>query len=247
MSVVKKITLDATVPRILVESPTSGGSYSQETGESCSIDMNANTGMLEARNDNGVAQLSPAGLFCNNAGTDFYSAIVGGIGKAAIVGMGHGSVPISQWSLNADINMIAGVYGMASNSNANPAPAYGGYFYDLKACGFMLNTRYITASSTYTERNIPKSISQVIGLANSGQSATIYLPTDAYQGRIIRIHQMGQGYIRVYPSGSQLIYDDDSENSYYDCECGETLEFIFGIWNVNSVKKEIWIVRKYRF
>lgn len=242
-----KIELDANTPRILVQCDETGGTYSQDTGESCTIDINANKGMIETQNENGVAQLSAAGLFCNNAGTDFYSSVVGGIGKAAIVGMGRGSVPISQWSLNADINMIAGVYGMASNSNANPAPAYGGYFYDLKACGFMLNTKYITDNSSLTERTLTKATSQVIGLTNSDTTQLIYLPTDGYLGRIILVHQMGQGRLRVYPSGSQHIYDDDSENSYYDCDCGETCLFIYGKWNINNVTKEIWIVRKFKF
>lgn len=247
MSLEKKIELDATIPRILVQSPITGGSYSQETGEDCTLDINANTGMIEARNDNGVAQMSPAGLFCNNAGTDFYSSIVGGIGKSAIVGLGRGSVPANPWALNNDFNMIAGVFGLASNSNANPAPAYGGYFYDLKACGFILNTRYITDSSTVTERSLTKAISQVIGLVNSGTTQNVYLPNDNYIGRIIFFHQMGQGRMRVYPSGSQHIYDDDSENSYYDADCGQTLMFIFGKWNKNGVTTEVWIVKKFSF
>ena len=240
-----KIELDATTPRILVSCDKTGGSYSQDTGESCSIDVNAYKGMIETRNDNGVAQLSAAGLFCNNAGTDFYSSIVGGIGKSAIVGLGYGSVPVSSWALNNDINMIAGVFGRANNSNANPAPAYGGYFYDLKACGFILNTKYITDSSTYTDRTLTKAISQVIGLTNSGTTQQIYLPTDGYLGRIILVHQMGQGSLRIYPSGGQHIYDDDSENSYYDCGCGDTCLFIYGKWNINNVTKEIWIVRRF--
>ena len=247
MNLEKKIELDAEIPRILVQSPTTGGYYSQDRDESCRIDINANTGVISLNNDNGVAQLSAAGLFCNNAGTDFYSAVVGGIGKSAIVGIGIGSVPKDEWSLNTDINMIAGVFGSANNRNANPAPAYGGYFYDLKACGFMLNTRYITDSSSYTVRSLTKSISQVIGLTNRGTTQTVYLPNDSYNGRIIYFHQMGQGALRVYPSGGQCIYDDDSENEYYDVNCGETLMFIFGKWNVNNVTKEIWIVRRFRF
>ncbi len=247
MSVVKYIELDANVPRILVESPTSGGTYSEEDSESCSIDINANRGLIEAKSDNGVAQLSAAGLFCNNAGTDFYSSIVGGIGKSAIVGLGIGSVEASQWALNSDINMIAGVFGLANNSNANPAPAYGGYFFDLKACGFILNTRYITDSSTISDRTLIKNVSQVISLTNSGTRLNIYLPNDCYQGRIVLFHQMGQGGLRVYPQSGQVIYDDASENSYYDIDLGETLLFVFGKWNINGVTKEVWTVRRFSY
>ena len=139
------------------------------------------------------------------------------------------------------------MYGRASNSNSNPCPSYGGYFDNLKAAGFILNTKYIDDEATYNERQIGASISQVVGLTNRGKTAQIYLPTDAIEGKIIKVHQMGQGSLRIYPKGSQKMYDDDSANDYYDCRCGQTVECIFAKYNINSTTTELWIVRRYKY
>ena len=246
-----KITLDAKGGLIQVESATSGGDHSLYTTMGAKITLDANRGAIRATAKNapsystGTAYMSPSGIFANMAGTDSISASTGRSHRSAIVGLGFANVSKSAYELNADETLVAGVYGRADNQGS--APAYGGYFWDLKACGLILNTRFIGDSSSYSERCIPKSVSFVIGLCNRNVVKDVYLPNDTKNGRIIKFKQMGAGAMRVRPMSGQHIYDDTSENDYYDCGEGQCLEFVFGIWVKGSTTTNVWTVSKYKF
>lgn len=246
-----KITLDAKGGLIQVESSISGGDHSLYTSMGAKITLDANKGIIQATAKNapsystGTAYMSPSGIFANMAGTDSISASTGCTHRSAIVGLGFADIPKSAYSLNADETLVAGVYGRAEN-NGN-APAYGGYFWDLKACGLILNTKFISDSSTYTERCLSKSVSFVIGLCNSNVVKDVYLPNDTKNGRIIKFKQMGAGAMRVRPMSGHHIYDDTTENDYYDCEEGQCLEFVFGKWVKGSTTTNVWTVSKYKY
>lgn len=246
-----KITLDAKGGLIQVESAISGGDHSLYTTMGAKITLDANRGVVQATAKNapsystGTAYMSPSGIFANMAGTDSISASTGRSHRSAIVGLGFANVSKSAYELNADETLVAGVYGRADNQGS--APAYGGYFWDLKACGLILNTRFIGDSSSYSERCIPKSVSFVIGLCNRNVVKDVYLPNDTKNGRIIKFKQMGAGAMRVRPMSGQHIYDDTSENDYYDCGEGQCLEFVFGIWVKGSTTTNVWTVSKYKF
>lgn len=246
-----KITLDAKGGLIQVESAISGGDHSLYTTMGAKITLDANRGVVQATAKNapsystGTAYMSPSGIFANMAGTDSISASTGRSHRSAIVGLGFANVSKSAYELNADETLVAGVYGRADNQGS--APAYGGYFWDLKACGLILNTRFIDDSSSYSERCIPKSVSFVIGLCNRNVVKDVYLPNDTKNGRIIKFKQMGAGVMRVRPMSGQHIYDDTSENEYYDCGEGQCLEFVFGIWVKGSTTTNVWTVSKYKF
>lgn len=246
-----KITLDAKGGLIQVESATSGGDHSLYTTMGAKITLDANRGVIRATAKNapsystGTAYMSPSGIFANMAGTDSISASTGRSHRSAIVGLGFANVSKSAYELNADETLVAGVYGRADNQGS--APAYGGYFWDLKACGLILNTRFIGDSSSYSERCIPKSVSFVIGLCNRNVVKDVYLPNDTKNGRIIKFKQMGAGAMRVRPMSGQHIYDDTSENDYYDCGEGQCLEFVFGIWVNGSTTTNVWTVSKYKY
>lgn len=246
-----KITLDAKGGLIQVESAISGGDHSLYTTMGAKITLDANRGVVQATAKNapsystGTAYMSPSGIFANMAGTDSISASTGRSHRSAIVGLGFANVSKSAYELNADETLVAGVYGRADNQGS--APAYGGYFWDLKACGLILNTRFIGDSSSYSERCIPKSVSFVIGLCNRNVVKDVYLPNDTKNGRIIKFKQMGAGAMRVRPMSGQHIYDDTSENDYYDCEEGQCLEFVFGIWVKGSTTTNVWTVSKYKY
>ena len=246
-----KITLDAKGGLIQVESAISGGDHSLYTTMGAKITLDANRGVVQATAKNapsystGTAYMSPSGIFANMAGTDSMSASTGRSHRSAIVGLGFANVSKSAYELNADETLVAGVYGRADNQGS--APAYGGYFWDLKACGLILNTRFIGDSSSYSERCIPKSVSFVIGLCNRNVVKDVYLPNDTKSGRIIKFKQMGAGAMRVRPMSGQHIYDDTSENDYYDCGEGQCLEFVFGIWVKGSTTTNVWTVSKYKF
>ena len=246
-----KITLDAKGGLIQVESATSGGDHSLYTTMGAKITLDANRGVIHATAKNapsystGTAYMSPSGIFANMAGTDSLSASTGRTHRSAIVGLGFANVSKSVYELNADETLVAGVYGRADNQGT--APAYGGYFWDLKACGLILNTKFISDNSSYSERCLSKSVSFVIGLCNKNVVKDVYLPNDTKNGRIIKFKQMGAGAMRVRAQSGQHIYDDTSENDYYYCREGECLEFVFGIWVKGSTTTNVWTVSMYKY
>lgn len=236
-----KISLDAGGSKIEVDSSQSGGDYSQNTGQGSKIKVDASSGIIETRsksNTSRVAYMSPTGIFANNAETMAVSATLGITRKAAIVGLGYGSVSKSQWD---NENFIAGVYGTASNSSN--APAYGGFFQNLLAAGLILKTRRVdeSTSTVYLE----PTDSLVIGY--SRKQTIAYLPSDGIIGRTIFFKQWWTGYIRVYPRSGQHLYDDSSENSYYDIGQGQMGIFVFTVGYIEGVKKEAWLVNRFKF
>lgn len=244
-----KIEFDASIPQIKVTSEQSGGDYSEDTSMGSEITISGSTGVIRTQaktSSSKVSYMSPSGIFSNVAETQAVSSITGYIRKAAMVALGYGSLAKSTWGMNKDEAMLAGVYGVANNNTYNGAPAYGGYFYDLKACGLILNVQYISDSnSEYT--TLDKSASQIISLTNKDVTRKVYLPSDAYVGRVVFLHQMGAGALRVYAGHGQHIYDDTTENTYYDIFEGQTLMAIFGIWSKNNVRTEVWIVRRFKY
>ena len=235
-----KITLDASMARIFIESSMSGGDYSESQYQGSKITIDANNGLIEARSKSNsrVAYMSPTGIFCNNAETQAVSAILGYTHKAAIVGLGFGSVNKSDWS---NENFLAGVYGRASNSGT--APAYGGFFQNLMAAGLFLHRKAIeeTTSAVY----LSETDSLVIGYSRNQQ--IVYLPSDGVIGRTIFFKQWWTGYMRVYPRSGNVLYDDHTQNDYYDIGEGQGAIFHFTVGYVDGVKKSAWLVSRYKF
>lgn len=238
-----KITLDASMACIIVESSQSGGDYSESKYQGSTIKLDASAGVIEARNktNSRVAYMSPSGIFCNNAETQAVSACLGIVRKASIVGLGLGSLNKSQWD---NENFIAGVYGTASNSGT--APAYGGFFQNLMAAGLFLNMRAIEEKKNsngdlitgYYYLNNTDSL--VIGYARNEQ--VVYLPNDSVIGRIIFFKQWWTGNMKIYARGGQVIYDDHTVNSYHKVYEGQMAVAIFTIGYVGGVKKEAWLI-----
>lgn len=235
------IELDAKNKRIKITSATSGGSYSQENLGSV-ITLDAGRGIVETRSKNNsstVSYMSPTGIFANRAGTQCVAASTGADQRAAICAIGYGSLNKSEWSLGADERLIAGMYGYASNSGT--APSYGGYFYNLKIKGLIYGVKYITATSTY----ITDAISLVVGFT-SGQ-AKVYLPASTREGQTIIFKQWWTGYMRIYPRNGQKIFDDHTENEYYDVSEGQELIAHFVKAAINGENVQVWVVSKYKF
>lgn len=235
------IELDAKNKRIKITSVTSGGSYSQENLGSV-ITLDAGSGIVETRSKNNsstVSYMSPTGIFANRAGTQCVAASTGADQRAAICALGFGSLNKSEWSLGADERLIAGMYGYASNSGT--APSYGGYFFNLKIKGLIYGVKYITATSTY----ITDAMSLVVGFT-SGQ-AKVYLPASTREGQTIIFKQWWTGYMRIYPRNGQKIFDDHTENEYYDVSEGQELIAHFVKAAINGENVQVWVVSKYKF
>lgn len=235
-----KVVLDASMARILIESSRSGGDYSESQYQGSKITIDANNGLIEARSKSNsrVAYMSPTGIFCNNAETQAVSAILGVTHKAAIVGLGFGNVSKNQWD---NENFLAGVYGRASNSG--DAPAYGGFFQNLMAAGLFLHRKAVEESSSSVY--LSETDSLVIGYSRNQQ--IVYLPSDGVIGRTIFFKQWWTGYMRVYPRNGNVLYDDSSQNDYYDIGEGQGAIFHFTIGYINGVKKSAWLVSRYKF
>jgi len=235
-----KVVLDASMARILIESSRSGGDYSESQYQGSKITIDANNGLIEARSKSNsrVAYMSPTGIFCNNAETQTVSAVLGYTHKAAIVGLGFGTVNKSNWN---NENFLAGVYGRASNSGT--APAYGGFFQNLMAAGLFLHRKAVEESSSSVY--LSETDSLVIGYSRNQQ--IVYLPSDGVIGRTIFFKQWWTGYMRVYPRNGNVLYDDSSQNDYYDIGEGQGAIFHFTIGYINGVKKSAWLVSRYKF
>lgn len=233
-----KIILDASMARILIESSRSGGDYSESQYQGSKITIDANNGLIEARSKSNsrVAYMSPTGIFCNNAETQAVSAILGYTHKASIVGLGFGTVNKSDWN---NENFLAGVYGRASNSGT--APAYGGFFQNLMAAGLFLHRKAIEESSSSVY--LSETDSLVIGYSRNQQ--IVYLPSDGVIGRTIFFKQWWTGYMRVYPRSGNVLYDDHTQNDYYDIGEGQGAIFHFTVGYVDGVKKSAWLVSRY--
>ncbi len=241
-----KITLDASAAEILIVSASSGGDYSLNTGFGARIRFNANSGCIEIVAVNppsystGTAYMSPTGIFANLAGTDAMLASSGYTHRGAIVGLGFANVSKSTWAVNANETIVAGIYGRASNNG--DAPAYGGFFYDLYAGGLTLGKKSITSTgATY----LNSSNSLIIGYTSA--QATVYLPSTPKEGQIVFFKQWWTGFMRVYPRSGQLIYDDSTVNDYYDFAEGWAGTFMFTIGYVDGVKKEAWLVSRFKY
>lgn len=236
-----KITLDAKNSRIQVVSATSGGIYSQENLGSI-VDIDANAGIVEARSKSGysaTSYISPTGIFANRAGTQCVAASTGMTQRAAICGLGYGNLNKEAWQFGTDSNLIAGVYGYSSNSGT--APDYGGYFLKLKAKGLILETKYIETSGTY----LTDTITNVVGFGSS--RLNVYLPAATREGQTIFVKQWWSGSMRFYPRSGQKIYDDTSENEYYDFGQGQGGIFTFVRARINGESVAVWLVSRWKY
>lgn len=238
------LLLDGKSGRIKLVSSSTGGDYSLDSGEASTIDIDSSRGVVETRNKNGVAYLSASGIFCNNAKTNALPASSGYTHYGSIVGLGFGNIN-NDWQWDKESTIISGLYGSASNSGT--ALAYGAYIWDLLAAGLILRQKYVGDTYKDTAYQIASGVTQIVGLSNSGITAQAILPSDGMEGKVIYVKQIGAGSIKVYPKSGQKIYDDNSENDYYEATSGQEMKFTFAKYLINSVSTEVWLVSRWKF
>ena len=239
------IELDAKNNRIYIKSATSGGDYAVETGLGSKIELNAATGIIEARSNgstSAVSYMSPSGIFANRAGTRCVSATTGCDQRAAMCALGFGNLAKDEIIDTGDTNLIAGVYGYASNSST--AAAYGGYFYNLKANGLTLGIKKIFGTTTATTY-LTDAQTLCVGLSSVKQN--VYLPASDKQGQTIILKQLWTGYMRVYPRSGYKLYDDSTENEYYDVGQGQCLIAHFVKFAINGENVSVWTLSRFKY
>lgn len=245
-----KITLDAKGGEILLETLNNGGDnvmseYQDVYG--AEIKASLNNGTVEVRskkNNSSVSYISPTGVFSNMAGTDGMPLSSGYTHRGAVVGLGFANVKKREWAVNAVETIVAGVYGRADNSGT--APAYGGFFYDLYAGGLTLGRICITENGKSGHSSYLSSDDSLV-IGYSRYAETVYLPSDPKEGQVIFVKQWWSGSLLFKPLTGHHIYDDSSENTDYAFSEGQGGMFVFTIGYVNSVKKESWIVSRWKF
>lgn len=245
-----KITLDAKGGEILLETSNNGGDnvMSEYQGVyGANIKASLNDGTVEVRskkNSSSVSYISPTGVFSNMAGTDGMPLSSGYTHRGAVVGLGFANVKKREWAVNAVDTIVAGVYGRADNSGT--APAYGGFFYDLYAGGLTLGRKCITENGNSGHSSYLSSDDSIV-IGYSRYAETVYLPSDPKEGQVIFVKQWWSGSLHIYPLTGHYIYDDTSENTYYTFSEGQGGMFVFTIGYVNGVKKEAWIVSRWKY
>ena len=235
-----KIVLDAKARKIQILSKNTRSSYQQETLSNVVINIDATNGQIEARDGNyNTAYMSPTGVLANRAGTQCVAASAGYDQRASIVGLGFANLDKSEWGFDKDERLVAGVYGNSHNSGT--APSYGGYFYNLKIKGLILGQKYIEKTGVY----LTDSQSLVIGIGT--QQCNVYLPASIREGQTILFKQWWTGFMRIYPRSGQKIYDDHTENDYYDVDEGQMLIATFATAYIDNNKVEVWLVNRFSF
>lgn len=187
--------------------------------------------------------ISANGVFANVAGVNCNETQAGfQYNRAAIVGYGMANLDCKadQTAYGYDSTFVAGVYGRAENTGT--APAYGGYFLQLKACGFIKNIAYLSDSSADWQ-TLSKKYTTVVSTIASSSGLGVYLPTDAVPGQEIEFMQMGGGFVRISTIDGSVIYDDTSSNEYYDTPEGWTTVCVRAFYDTTPV----WLVRQYQF
>jgi hypothetical protein len=164
------------------------------------ITINSSTGIISTRKEgfvNSVSEMSVDGIIVNGGNTQAIPSSSGVELKASIVGLGFGNVASDFSGLAA----LCGVYGSASNSNATPAPSYGGYFQKLKANGLYLSVKAITANYTCTEYD------NLISCYNTG-TIVVTLPGTPYLGQVIEIRRNNAAIVNVQKADAHQILQD---------------------------------------
>lgn len=235
-----KIELDALNKRIRVYSTSSRAEYQKETLSNVYIEIDATTGIIEARdNSNNTAYMSPTGIFANRAGTQCVAASSGMDQRASLVGLGFANVDKSDFSIYDDEKLVAGVYG--NSSNQGTAPSYGGYFFNLKVKGLIYGFKFVNTSGVYLD----DSDTYVMGAGS--ERCIVYLPASSRKGQTVFAKQVWTGYLRVYPRSGQKLYDDHTENEYFDIREGHMGFFTFSVFYLNGDRQEAWLFNRIKW
>ncbi len=163
------------------------------------IKLDSQAGDMRASTSDGdVANVSSQGVIANRAGIQAVSATTGIELKGAIVGLGYGDLQKSAYNSKG---AICGVYGMALNSNLNPAPAWGGYFHRLLANGLYFGCLHATTTNTYL------SATDCYVAAYNSSAISVYLPYNPQTGQLIFIRRMNSAGVTVYGNGKSIHTD----------------------------------------
>jgi hypothetical protein len=242
------ISLDARANEIAMHTDHGGG-------RSTDIMLDASSGSInvQTKDANGLkdaASISGDGMFSNNAGVRCWPSTTGVQQFAAMCGYGVANLARAPYAIpdGFDSYAVVGVFGRAENTNTTQykAPAYGGLFYQLKACGFIQNVKKIGNSDLNTQ--LTTHHTRVIGLTSNNKDANVRLPSGAVEGQTISFTQVGDGSMSILPpigDGEHRIlrYGNAPQTSWI-VRRGETvcLTMIEGVVLAGQNGYKVWVV-----
>ena len=198
-------------------------------------------GKIEARHtgnggqENGVAILDSNGVFCNSPGTQAVSSTTGIEIKGSIVGLGYGSLDANAFSgPGIEPNALVGVFGAADNTALDPAPSFGGYFFDLYARGMYLHCESVlTNDTTYNVTD-----GTVFLSCYNTSTCNVYLPSDPKKGRVIEIKRVN-ALVNVNTTGGKQFLRASGSSTPIGITDGYSWRFIWdgSYWMANLMTR----------
>jgi hypothetical protein len=181
-----------------------------------------------------VAQLDAQGLYVRGNGRNPLPSTSPANIRASVAG-------ICNTALQKDVfgtdTFVCGVYGVASNSNSNPAPAYGGYFQNLMAVGLYINTKRINANYNVAQTDVYLS-------CYNTSAIIIYFPNPQYAGKVFYVKINNAQSVSVDTAtlgdGKQILaHDGNTSNSWTWNIRGELIMFVWDgqYWTNNPISK----------
>lgn len=201
----KQLVSDSSVPTATIDLKGGKASFYDQSNVNRRCIIDATVGSIEARDQFGTSQIRSSGVFSNGAAEQIYPASGGIPHGVSIAGLGYGNVPNDVF---LDTAFLAGVAGVASNSNPNPAPSYGGYFDKLK-----INGMYVQIKQKNTTYNM-LSTDVFISCYNSG-AMSIVLPVAPYNGQTVYINQVNANGITISAGSATIIRIGGNQGSSY--------------------------------
>lgn len=192
----KAIVQDSSVPVTTLDLKNGNASfyYPYDVNKRCVIDSTETS--FSSRDGNFISKISKNGVFSNAAKESIYSSALGIDHAVSVAGLGYGNVAKDEY---LDTSFLAGVAGVASNSNSNPAPSFGGYFDKLMVNGLYLKIKQITSNYNMLSTDVCLSCYNVAVI-------TITLPVSPYKGQTVYITQMNASGITINSGSSNIFY-----------------------------------------
>lgn len=200
----KYLVTDSSVPTATIDLKSGKASFYDRYNVNRRCVIDATLPSIEARDQFGTSQIRSSGVFSNGAAESIYPSSAGIPHGVSIAGLGYGNVANDPFVTA----FLAGVAGLASNSNPNPAPSYGGYFDKLKINGMYVQIRQ--KDSTYNML----STDVFISCYNSG-AMSIVLPVAPYNGQTVYINQVNANGITISAGSATIIRIGGNQGSSY--------------------------------
>ena len=200
----KYLVTDSSVPTATIDLKGGKASFYDQSNVNRRCIIDATVGSIEARDQFGTSQIRSTGVFSNGAAEQIYPGSAGIPHGASIAGLGYGNVSNDLF----DTAFLAGVAGLASNSNPNPAPSYGGYFDKLKINGMYVQIRQ--KDSTYNML----STDVFVSCYNSG-AMSVVLPVAPYNGQTVYINQVNANGITISAGSATITRIGGNQGSSY--------------------------------